>query len=100
MTNGVWVVLSIPVSLAGHLDLDLADNPVNSLARLCLNLNSVTKAMWVKHIYADSAFCCDLQPVPLSCWNPLFIIDLYDNNAQRAIQEPAAIPMNLKMTLH
>lgn len=56
--------------------------------------------MWAKDIYADSDFCFALQSVPLLCWNPLSIIDLYDNNAQKAIQEPAAIPMNIKMTLH
>lgn len=60
---------------------------------------SVTRAMWAKASYADSALCFDPQPGTLPCGiPPLSMSDSYYNNAQKPIQEPAAILMDIIIT--
>lgn len=64
-------------------------------------VGSVTQAMWAKAIYADSALCFDPQPGTLPRGiPPLSMSDLYYNNAQKPIQEPAAILMDITITPH
>jgi len=57
--------------------------------------------MWAKDIYADSGLCFDPLPGTLPCGiPPLSMRDLHYNNAQKPIEEPAAILMDITITPH